>query len=146
VAVLDLTPALRSEQGLRDAVLEAAGRAEAARVLNELALQGAIDPDRPAPADRTLAPLPGPTAPRLVVRTPEEQADHLVRYVNRGGLEPVAAPGTHRTTSANGYVSLVRNDRGQLVALEVDQEWLYAVRPERLDKALSEALEEAVEQ
>lgn len=142
VQVLELTSITTSDAGLRDAVLEAANRAEAARVLNELALLGAFDPERPSDPDRLLAPLPGPTAPRLVVRTHEEQMNHLARYINGGGLEPIQAPGMRRTTSLNGYVSLARNDRGQLTAVDVDQEWLWATSLERLNNALKEAVEQ----
>lgn len=142
VQVLELTSVTTTATGLREAVLEAANRAEAARVLNELALQGAFDPERPADPDRPLAPLPGPTAPRLVVRTPEEQMNHLTRYINGGGLEPIQAPGMRRTTSHNGYVSLARNDRGQLTAVDVDQEWLWATSLERLNNALKEAVDQ----
>lgn len=140
IVVSELVAGTKVETGLREAVFEAAARAEASRVLNELALIGAIDPDNPAPADKTLAPLPGPIADQLVVRPPDEQATHFARYVNAGGLEPIEAPGTRRSTSDNGYLSLTFNDRGQLAGLEADQEWLYAVSPDRLNNALKEAV------
>lgn len=142
IEVLDLTSVTKTEQGLREAVLEAANRAEAARVLNELALVGGFDPDHPSDPHAPLDPLPGPTAPRLVVRSPSEQADHFARYVNRGGLEPVTAPGSRWTTSGNGYLSLARNDRGQLTAITADQEWLVATHLDRLNNALAEAMEQ----
>jgi hypothetical protein len=142
IEVLDLTSVTKSEEGLREAVLQAANRAEAVRVLNELALAGGLDPDHPADPHAPLEPLPGPTAPRLVVRSPEEQIDHFQRYVNAGGLEPITAPGARWTTSGNGYLSLARNDRGQLTAITADQEWLWATNLDRLNNALTEAMEQ----
>ena len=140
VVALQLTATVKSEEGLREAVFEAANRAEAGRVMNELALAGAFDPEAPAAEPTTLAPLPGPTAPPLVVRPPDEQADHLARYINNGGLEPIEAPGTRWTASSNGYLSLAFNDRGQLAAVKADQEWLHAVNLDRLNNALKEAV------
>ena len=145
VVALQLTETVKVTEGLREAIFEAANRDEAARVMNELALMGALDPaldpEAPAAASTTLAPLPGPTAPRLVVRPPEEQADHLARYINRGGLEPIVAPGDRWKTSSNGYLSLAINDRGQLAAFKADQEWLFGVSLDRLNNALKEAVE-----
>ncbi|HXH81037.1 hypothetical protein [Nocardioides sp.] len=141
VMALQLTSRLKAEEGLREAVFEAANRAEAARVMNELALLGALDPEAPAGASRALAPLPGPTAPRLVVRSPDEQADHLARYIASGGLDPIVAPGDRWRTSSNGYLSVAINDRGQLAAFKADQEWLFGVSLDRLNNALKEAVE-----
>jgi len=141
VVALQLTAAVKTEQGLREALFDAANRAEAGRVMNELALVGACDPEAPSAVPTTLAPLPGPIAQRLVVRTPDEQADHLARYINNGGLDPIEAPGTRWASSSNGYLSLAFNDRGQLAALKADQEWLYAVNLDRLNNALKEAVE-----
>lgn len=145
VVTLQLTKTVKVTEGLREAIFEAANRAEAARVMNELALMGALDPaldpEAPPRASQTLAPLPGPTAPQLVVRSPDEQADHLARYINRGGLEPIEAPGDRWKTSDNGFLSLAINVRGQLAAFKADQEWLYAVSLDRLNNALKEAVE-----
>lgn len=145
VVAVALTMSLKSRAGLREAVLEAGNRAEAARVMNELALAGVLDLDEASGGasddSRPLAPLPGPVAPRLVVRTQAEQADHLARYINGGGLEHIEAPGLRRTTSGNGYLSLVRNERGQVTDVDADQEWLHAVDLGRLNNALKEAVE-----
>lgn len=141
VVAMQLTSTVKSAEGLREVIFEAANRAEAGRVMNELALAGAFDPEAPKAQTTTLAPLPGPTASRLVVRSPDEQADHLARYINSGGLEPIEAPGTRWTTASNGYLSLAFNDRGQLAAVKADQEWLYAVSLDRLNNALKEAVE-----
>lgn len=140
VVVLELTQALRSVDGFRDAILSAANRAEASRVLNELALAGELDEGRRSPQPQVRPPLPGPTAPPLEIRTPAEQANALARYINAGGLDHVEAPGLRWARSHNTFLSLAFTDRGQIAAVEVDQDWLYAVTIDRLNKALKEAV------
>lgn len=138
VNVLQLTPRIKSSNGFAEAIFDAANRAETARVLNEIALSG----DFPAGDSSVTRPeLPGPTASRLVILSPSEQANQLQRYIDRGGLDYVDGPGGRKGVSRNGYLTLSLNDRGQLASVNTDQQWLWSTTLERINGALEEALE-----
>ncbi|MEI2712280.1 MAG: hypothetical protein V9G04_03040 [Nocardioides sp.] len=141
VRVLRLDHSLKSEAGLRDALLGAAARAETHRTLQELALCGALDNVSEADAHEPLAPLPGPTAPPLVIRSPREQADAFARYVNSGALAQLdSIPGLTWSTSDNTYVSLGLDQRGRLQDVRADDLWLSAVTEDRLQNSLTQAV------
>lgn len=139
ITALHLGAELKRPEGLREAILEAGNAAETGRVLAELNNLGALEGGSTAPVH--LPPLPGPKAARLVVRTPAEQADHLARYINSGGLEKVEVPGLTWVTSANTYLSIAYNDRGQVADVRADEEWLVAVTIERLNNSLREVIQ-----
>lgn len=138
VTVLHLSSDIKSVSGFREAIFDAANRAETARVMNEVALAGDLSLSDPS---STVRPeLPGPTASRLVVLSPDEQANQLQRYINQGGLEHVEAPRTRRETSTNGYLSLSFNARGQLASVDTDQQWLWSTTLDRINDALQEVV------
>lgn len=138
VNVLQLTPRIKSLNGFTEAIFDAANRAETARVINEIALSG----DLPAgESSRERPDLPGPTASRLVILSPGEQANQLQRYIDRGGLDYLDGPGVHKGTSRNGYLTISLTDRGQLVSVDADQQWLWSTTVERINNSLREALE-----
>ncbi|NGN92359.1 hypothetical protein G5C66_06335 [Nocardioides sp. KC13] len=138
ISVLQLTPRIKSLDGFVDAIFDAANRAETARVISEIALSG----DLPSGDSPTTRPeLPGPTAPGLAILSPGEQANQLQRYIDQGGLDYVDGPRSRRGGSRNGYLTLTLNDRGQLVSVDADQQWLWSATLERINAALKEALE-----
>lgn len=137
VNVLQLTSRIKSLDGFAEAIFDAANRAETARVINEIGLSGDFLAEN---STATRPELPGPTASRLVILSPNEQANQLQRYIDRGGLDYVDRPEGRKGTSRNGYLTLSLSDRGQLVSVDADQQWLWSATLERINIALKEAL------
>lgn len=75
---------------------------------------------------------------RLFGGTPPStrRADALLR---RTGSAPAPAPVTGR--SDHGYLTITRDQRGDVVDVDVDQEWLQAVRDDRLAAAIEQAFD-----
>lgn len=140
VEVREMRRELKSPAGFRAALLGTYRAAEAARLLAEVERSGALEQMTPEEVAAPLPPIPSGARRSIALRSPDERANAYYRYLAEGLDEVGARPGLSWGSSGNGYLWIGFTEGGRPRDVDVDRQWLEAVRPEQITRALKEAI------